>query len=54
MGGQTDTTDDLWARAKANGYQQGAHAEVDEVRGGEKYVVKTKKDHDRTLRRYIQ
>ncbi len=54
MGGRTDTTDDLWARAKANGYQEGAHTEVDQVRGGGKYVSKTVKDHDRTLQRYIQ
>lgn len=54
MSGRPSTTDDLWSRAKANGYQRGAHTEIDKVRGGEKYVSKTKQDHDRTLRRYIQ
>ena len=54
MGGRNATTDELWARAEANGYKRGAHTEVDKVRDAEKYVSKTKKDHDRTLHRYIQ
>ncbi len=53
MGGRKVTTDALWAQAEANGYIRGAHAEVVQVRGGQKYVSKTKKDHDRILQRYI-
>jgi hypothetical protein len=54
MGRQNATADELWARAEANGYKKGVHTEVDKVRDAEKYVSKTKKDHDRTLQRYIQ
>ncbi|KIW99637.1 uncharacterized protein Z518_11050 [Rhinocladiella mackenziei CBS 650.93] len=53
MGRTKPTENELWAQAQANGYQRGAHTEVDEVRNGEKYVDKTKIDHDRTLDRYI-
>jgi hypothetical protein len=53
MSGRNVTTNDLWARAEAIGRERGAHIEVDKVRGGEKYVSRTKKDHDRTLQRYI-
>jgi len=54
MGKRKDTTDDLWARAEANGYKRGAYAEIDKVRDAEKYVSKTKNDHDRTLQRYLR
>lgn len=48
-----NAADELWARAKANGYEKGAHTEVDKVRDAEKCVSKTKRDQNRTLRRYI-
>ena len=54
MGRRMNTTDELWARAETNGYKRGAHTEVDKVRDAEKYVSKTKKDHDRKLQRYLQ
>ncbi|EXJ96194.1 hypothetical protein A1O1_01320 [Capronia coronata CBS 617.96] len=53
MGRRMTTTDDLWAQAEANGYQRGACTKVDQVRGGQKYISKTKKDHDRTLQRFV-
>jgi hypothetical protein len=54
MGPQPPTADELLlARAEANGYQRGVHRESDEVRGREKHVTKTKRNHDGTLRRYI-
>ncbi len=52
MARQDATTDELWARGEANGYKRGAHNETDKVRDAEKYVSKTKEDHDRTLHRY--
>ena len=54
MGGGTATTDDPWARAKANGHQEWAHTDIDEVRGRGKCVTKTEKAHNRTIRRYVQ
>ena len=53
MGGREITTDEFWAQAEANGYTRGAHAEVDQVLRGQKYVSKTKKDYDRTLQCYV-
>jgi hypothetical protein len=53
MGQRDVTADELLARAEANGYKRGAHKVADEVRGQEKHVKKTKKDQDRTLRRYV-
>jgi hypothetical protein len=53
MGRQNVTMDELWARAEANGYKRGAHCEINQIRDAEKYVSKTKKDHDRTLHRYL-
>jgi hypothetical protein len=44
---------ELLARAKAKGYQKGAHKEKDQVRNRHKHVNKTKKDHDATLNRYV-
>jgi len=43
----------LLARAEANGYRRGAHREDDQLCGREKHISKTKKDQDRTLKRYI-
>jgi hypothetical protein len=43
----------LLARAEANGYRRGVHRATDEVRDREKHVMKTKKDQDRTLGRYV-
>ena len=44
----------LWARAEANGYEEGVHREADERRDQEKHVDKTKQNQNGTLRRYIQ
>lgn len=43
----------LLARAEANGYRRGAHKQNDQLCGREKHVSKTKKDQDRTLKRYV-
>jgi hypothetical protein len=42
------------ARAKAKGYQKGAHKEKDRVWNRHKHVAKTKKNRDITLDRYVQ
>jgi hypothetical protein len=44
---------ELVARAKAEGYQRGAHKEKDKVRNRHKHVDKIKKDHDAALDRYV-
>jgi hypothetical protein len=43
----------LVARAKAKGYQRGAHKEKNEIRNRHKYMKKIKKDHNATLNRYV-
>jgi hypothetical protein len=43
----------LLARTEVNGYRRGVHREIDEVRGRENHVSKTKRNQDGTLRRYI-
>jgi hypothetical protein len=53
MGKQPASATKLYAQAKANGYQRGAHTDRDRVRHREKHVTKTKKDQDATLKRYI-
>ena len=54
MGPRELTADELLlARAEANGYKRGVYREVDELRGREKHVTKTKRNQDGTLRRYI-
>ena len=47
------TEDDLNARAKANGYQRGAHREKDGRRNRNKHIDKVKKDQDAALDRYV-
>ncbi|KAN0085538.1 AdoMet-dependent rRNA methyltransferase [Elaphomyces granulatus] len=43
------TAEELFARAKANGYQRGAHREKDSIRDDNKHTEKTKRDQDRFL-----
>ena len=45
------TGDELNARAKANGYQRGAHRDKDSLRDRNKHVDKVKKDQDAALDR---
>ena len=51
--GRRATAEELLAQAEAKGYKRGAYADCDQVRNREKHVKKTKKDQDRTLRRYV-
>jgi hypothetical protein len=46
-----DAGEELLARAKANGYQRGAHKDKDQ--GLHKHIDKTKKDQDAALNRYV-
>ena len=43
----------LSARAKANGYQRGAHRDKDSLRDQNKHMDKVKKDQDAALHRYV-
>ena len=45
--------DELSARAKANGYQRGAHRDKDSLRDRNKHVDKVKRDQDAALDRYV-
>jgi len=47
------SADELWTRAEANGYSQGAHTEQDQVRGKGKHGKKAIQNHDGTLNRYV-
>ena len=47
------TGDELNARAKANGYQRGAHGEEDGRRNRNKHIDTVKKDQDAALDRYV-
>ena len=44
---------ELAARAKANGYQRGAHRDKDSLRDRNKHVDKVKRDQDAALDRYV-
>ncbi len=44
--------DDLWKKAVANGYKQGAYRAEDSKRESTKYVPKTLKDQNGALKRY--
>ena len=44
---------ELAARAKANGYQRGAHRNKDSLRDRNKHVDKVKRDQDAALDRYV-
>ena len=44
---------ELAARAKANGYQRGAHRDKDSLRDCNKHVDKVKRDQDAALDRYV-
>jgi hypothetical protein len=48
-----DAGEELLARAKANGYQRGAHKDKDQVRDLHKHIDKTKRDQDAALNRYV-
>ena len=47
------TGDELSARAKANGYQRGAHQDKDSFRDQNKHVDKAKRDQNAALDRYV-
>ena len=47
------TGDEPYSRAKANGYQRGAHREEDGRRNRNKHIDKVKKDQDAALDRYV-
>jgi hypothetical protein len=47
------TADELSARAKANGYQRGAHRDKDSLQDKNKHVDKVKKDQDAALHRHL-
>jgi hypothetical protein len=47
------TGDELSARAKENGYQQGAHRDKDSLRDQNKHVDKVKMDQNAALGRYV-
>jgi hypothetical protein len=51
--GILESADKLLERAKANGYQRGAHREQDAVPNRHAHVDKTKYDQDGALRRYV-
>ena len=51
--GRQATADEPFARAETKGYKREAHAESDQDSNREKHVKKTKKDQERTLRRYV-
>ena len=44
---------ELTARAKANGYQRGAHRDKDSLRDRNKHVDKVKRDQDAAFDRYV-
>ena len=44
---------ELTGRAKANGYQRGAHRDKDSLRDQNKHVDKVKRDQKATLDRYV-
>ncbi|KAI9764758.1 MAG: hypothetical protein M1840_008027 [Geoglossum simile] len=48
------TAEELLARAKANGYERGAHWEKDSIRDANRHVKKTKKNQDRFLHLYAK
>jgi hypothetical protein len=54
MAKQKITEDELNARAKAKGYQRGAHRDKDSLRDRKKHIDKTKQNQDATLDRYVQ
>ena len=47
------TADELSARARANGYQRGAHRDKDGLRDRNKHVDKVKRDQEAALDRYV-
>jgi hypothetical protein len=48
------TAEELFTRAKANGYQRGAHREKDSIRDDNNHTEKTKRDQDRFLYVYVK
>jgi hypothetical protein len=53
IAGKKVATDELSARAKANGYQRGIHREKDSLRDRNKHVDRVKRDQDTALDRYV-
>lgn len=52
MGRKEISAEELLGQARAKGYEQGAHREIDSTRDTTKYVKKTLKDQDWALGRY--
>ena len=52
MGRQEIQPEDLWEKAIAKGYKQGAHRTKDSKRDSTTYVLKTLKDQNGALKRY--
>ena len=52
MGRHEVQPDDLWEKAIAKGYKQGAHRTEDSKRDSTTYVPKTLKDQNGALKRY--
>jgi hypothetical protein len=53
MGRRFNDSDELLARAKANGYRRGEHKEQDAVSDRHAYIDKTIYDQECALRRYV-
>jgi hypothetical protein len=52
MGRQEVPPEELWEKAIANGYKQGAHKAEDSKRDSTSYVPRTLKDQNCALKRY--
>lgn len=48
-----DTSAEIWAHEKANGYKPGALKAEDSLKDLDKYVDKIKKDQDQILKLYV-
>jgi len=53
MAKQKITGEELGARAKAKGYQKGAHRDNDSLRDRKKHIDKTMQNQDGSLDRYV-
>jgi hypothetical protein len=50
---RNSAVEELFARAECSGYKKGAHREEDSTRNNRKHNVKTKKNQNSVLDRYI-
>jgi hypothetical protein len=48
-----DSSDEIWARATANGYQIGACEAQDSLKDRNKHVEKVRKDQNQILKLYV-